>query len=577
MQQSQGAVEPTHAQAMRTMTNHHNPATIARRSSAPARPTPEARPLAEARSEREQHARDRRRRRLRQKRLRRLLLLCLIVVAPVLLASGISRRPVKVTVGDRAVWAWGSRNVAYAVRKSGVTPPHGNLVDVRGDVLAPGDGRPAIPLADGQPVSYGATVREHRKITFEPGADLREPLTAEATLLASASDEDWRRPWQPEYFSSKASVVGIERTERGALSGRPYLHQTSTAVPLQPGAGQPVHIPKCLALTFDDGPNGATTREVLGILNANGAHATFFLLADCVHGQEALVREAVAAGHEIGNHSWGHKQMTRLGVQGALANIARAEKIIRAASGRRCRWFRPPYGDTNAAIRKAILDAGYNIALWSCDTNDWQRPGAETIYRRIIAGAKPGAIILMHDGGPREQTVAAVRRAVPELIRMGYALVTLSEMAAQTPRDDAGMTLTTDVGTWTAHLPEEPIHVSVNGNELSSPGPILVIGGSVLLPAPAILKGLSADWSWDTEGQVVTVSSLRGTFRFRLNSPLVSWDDREVRMDVPPVLYHDTPLVPAQALARAAGARLDEQASPRSFGFVSLEPIRVAP
>jgi hypothetical protein len=153
---------------------------------------------------------------------------------------------------------------------------------------------------------------------------------------------------------------------------------------------------------------------------------------------------------------------------------------------------------------------------------------------------------------------------------MGYELVTLSEMTAQTSGDDAGMTLATDAGTWTAHLPEEPIRVSVNGSELGSPGPILVVDGSVLLPAPAILQGLGADWSWDTEGQVVTVSSLRGTFRFRLNSPLVSWDDREVRMDVPPVLYHDTPLVPAQALARAAGARLDEQVSPRAFHFVSV-------
>jgi len=105
---------------------------------------------------------------------------------------------------------------------------------------------------------------------------------------------------------------------------------------------------------------------------------------------------------------------------------------------------------------------------------------------------------------------------------------------------------------------------------LGDAGPILVANGSVLVPAPAILRDLGATWDWDTKGQTVTVTSLRGTFRFRLNSPLVCWDDREVRVDVPPMLYHDTPLIPAGALARAAGARLDEQPSPRTLHFVSL-------
>jgi hypothetical protein len=119
-------------------------------------------------------------------------------------------------------------------------------------------------------------------------------------------------------------------------------------------------------------------------------------------------------------------------------------------------------------------------------------------------------------------------------------------------------------------VPEEPVQVTVNGRDLSDAGLILVANGSVLVPAPAILQELGATWDWDTEGQTVTVTSLRGTFRFRLNSPLVAWDGREVRVDVPPMLYHDTPLIPAQALARAAGARLDEQPSPRALHFVSV-------
>jgi peptidoglycan/xylan/chitin deacetylase (PgdA/CDA1 family) len=528
------------------------------------------RPLGEVRDERERRAQARRRRRLRSQRIRRLALLCAVVALPALVVGGADRRPVKATIGGVGVWTWGNRSVAYATRKAGVKPPYGDLVDVRGNVLQPGGGECPVALVKGRPVSYGAPVRECRDVTFERGRDVREPLTAEATLVASAAGEEWRNSWKPEYLSGKTSVAGIERTERGALSGGPYLHDRSSAEPIAAGSAAPYRA-KRLALTFDDGPNGDTTREILSILNAHGARATFFLLGDCVAGGQDIVREELAGGHEIGNHSWGHPQMSRLGPQGALANLARAERLIQEAGAPRCRWVRPPYGATNTAVRKAILQAGYNIALWSCDTNDWQRPGADTIYRRIIAGAKPGANILCHDGGgSREQTIAAVRRAVPELIAMGYELVTLSEMTAQVAADDAGMVLTNGSGTWEAHVPEEPVQVTVNGRDLSDAGPILVANGSVLVPAPAILQELGATWDWDTEGQTVTVTSLRGTFRFRLNSPLVAWDGREVRVDVPPMLYHDTPLIPAQALARAAGVRLEEQPSPRALAFIAV-------
>jgi len=548
----------------------HNPTMAAGTGDALTSVAAGAKSLAEIRDERERRASARRRRRLRQRRLRRLLLVLLVFLVPILGLGAIHRRPVKVTVGDRSVWAWGSRSIAYAVGKARSDLPRGDLVDVRGRVLRAGAGEPAVPLVGGRPVSYGMTVRECRRVTFERGADRREPVRAEATLLAASSGEEWADPWKPAYLAGATSVAGIDREERGAISGRPYLFGHSLAEPIE-ARGTRMPRPKRLALTFDDGPNDGTTREVLSILAAGGAHATFFLLGDCVVGQEDVVREMVAAGNEAGNHSWGHPLMTRFTVEEALANIRHAETIIGAASGRRCRWFRPPYGGTNTRLRRAILEAGYNIALWSCDTNDWQRPGADTIYQRIMRGAEPGAIIIVHDGGgPREQTLAAIRRAVPDLVGRGYELVTLSELAASMPTGDAGMILTTGTQTWRAEVPAEPISVYVDGRELSAPGPILVVDGNVLLPAPAILEALGADWDWDTAGQVLTIHSLRGTFRFRLNSPLVSWDDREVHVDVPPMLYHGTPLLPVWALVRAADARLEEQPSPRAYRFVSL-------
>jgi peptidoglycan/xylan/chitin deacetylase (PgdA/CDA1 family) len=525
--------------------------------------------LSAIRDERERRAEERRRRRLRSRRLRRSLVLLAILSAPVLLYGTIQGRPFRATLGGRAVWSWGRTSLAAAVVSSGMSLPHGDLVDGHGNVLRPGEGHAAVPVAAGRPVPYGALLREHRRLTFEPGADRREALEAHATPLVARSRlrEEWEVSWQPEYLAGRSAVVGLERRETGAISGRPYLFDRALAAPLEPIDGQPALEPKRLALTFDDGPNGQMTRDIMDAVESVDGRATFFLLGDCIGRQEDLVRETVRRGHEIGNHSWGHPQMSRLGPTAALATIARAEEAIGRAGAPRCQWFRPPYGATTAAVRKAILEAGYNIALWSCDTNDWQRPGADTIYRRILAGARPGANILMHDGGPREQTVAAVRRAVPELAAMGYELVTLSELKLGGPGPGIGLRLTTDLGTWEARLPERPLALLVEGRDLRNAGPCLVTESAILVSAPAVLDALGVLWEWDREGQIVKIVSPRGIFRFRLDSALVTWDDREVRMDAPAVLYQDTPLIPARALARAADVRLADQLEPGVLNF----------
>ncbi|MGQ9731356.1 MAG: polysaccharide deacetylase family protein [Candidatus Zipacnadales bacterium] len=536
----------------------------------------ESQALAEARRAREQRAKARQRRRLRTKRLQRATTLLVLLGGAWLALQGLQWQPVRVSVDGQKIWVWGNSSVALAIRKAHITLPQGSLIDVRGNVLQEGGGSCALPFSEGRLISYQAPARWYRELTFQPGADIREPVKATATLLAASSREkEWQNPWKPEYLAENLSIVSLQRREQGALSGLAYLSEQAIGLPLERPTSGIVQQPKRMALTFDDGPSNVHTREIMSILEAHGARGTFFLLADCVAGHEDIVREAVAHGHEIGNHSWGHQQMTRLGVAGALANIEKAERIISAVTGQRCRWVRPPYGATNAAIRKALLNAGYNIALWSCDTNDWQRPGTSTIYRRILAGAKAGANVLLHDGGGhREQTVEAVRQAVPELVRMGYELVTLSEMVASRGGEEAGMRLLTQEGMWEAQWPTEPITIYAAGKELKSLGPLLAINGKVLVPAPPILDALDAHWEWDRAGETITISSARGRFRFRLHSRLVSWNDREVQLDIPPLLYHDVPLISAQALARAADARLDERLGPRSFNFVPLGPAR---
>jgi peptidoglycan/xylan/chitin deacetylase (PgdA/CDA1 family) len=381
---------------------------------------------------------------------------------------------------------------------------------------------------------------------------------------------EWRASWRNGYLAGDLAIGGVTRWEYGTLSGLNLKMDEVRARPVRGTRKARAHLPKQMALTFDDGPNGNTTQEVLSTLAASGARATFFLLADCIGHEQALVKQEVAAGHEIGNHSWGHVLMTRLGVEAALANVQRAEGIISAASGKRCRWMRPPYGATTAAQRKALLDAGYSIALWSVDTEDWKKPGADVIYRRIMAGAEPGAIVLCHDGGgDRAQTLAALARAVPDLTAQGYQLVTLSELEESAPSDDTGVVLVSGKGEWLAHAPREPVRVSVRGKELEGLAPILAAHGRVLLPAGKVLDALGAQWEWDREAQAIAIDS--GRVRLRLDSPRVTWGDRELRLDVPPILYHGVPLVSAEVLARAAGVPLRVELNPLTYDFAPAE------
>lgn len=520
--------------------------------------------LAEKRDQREQVARERQERRQGRLRTRRIA----VAAVPLVLALGWYVWPARVEVEGRAVWAGRWTSVEGAIARSGVQLPRGDLLDVRGGVIQPGGGEPPTPTCSGLPVAYGAKAYSHRQLTLQRGADKREPVHEEAVLTNPPRGAEWTHDWRPAYVASAAGIAGLTRWEIGSLSGLRVVIDRVRATPIRGSREARAFLPKRMALTFDDGPNGETTRRYLSVLAQNGAHATFFLLGDCISHEEDIVRREVAGGNEIGNHSWGHPLLTRKSVAEVLANIDRAESIISATAGKRCRWFRPPYGATTSAQRKAILDAGYNIALWSVDTEDWRKPGADTIYQRIMSGAGPGAIVLCHDGGgDRSQTLAAISRAVPDLIAQGYQLVTLSELVEAIPGDDGGLMLLSGREEWRAHLPREPIHVIVDGQELTGLSPILVLKGKALLPVGKVLEALGAQWTWDHEAQAIDLVSANARLRLRLDSTRVLWGNRELQLDVPPVLYHDIPLVSAEVLARAAGAQLQETPNPRTFTY----------
>ena len=180
-------------------------------------------------------------------------------------------------------------------------------------------------------------------------------------------------------------------------------------------------------LTFDDGPSGYT-QQVLDILNRYEAKATFFVLGANVVDNPSLVRAAARDGMSIQNHTWDHPDLTSESNDEIRSQIRRTDNAIRNAGGGNSTCVRPPYGATNSRVRSVLGDLGKRQLLWSIDTSDYQRPGASTIYRRVVDQVGRGSIVLAHDGGGvRTQTVAALPRILDNLKDRGYRFGTLCQ------------------------------------------------------------------------------------------------------------------------------------------------------
>jgi peptidoglycan-N-acetylglucosamine deacetylase len=187
---------------------------------------------------------------------------------------------------------------------------------------------------------------------------------------------------------------------------------------------------KLIALTFDDGPS-LYTPQMLSVLERNHVHATFFLVGNLVRGNEALLKRMLRDGDAIGNHTFTHANVAH-GNLGQLTSTTRA--IQRATGGYTPCVFRPPYGAFSNALISQAQGLGMNTIYWTVDPSDYTRPGTGTIVSRDVGGARPGAIILNHDGGgPRDQTVAAIPRVISILRSRGYSFVTVPELLGLKP------------------------------------------------------------------------------------------------------------------------------------------------
>ena len=247
--------------------------------------------------------------------------------------------------------------------------------------------------------------------SVQPGGDAEAETRAPETLKPEVTpDPNVGLPLQPTLDPNSGLSAGSTPDPNVGLP----LYPT-------PDPNKPM-----VALTFDDGPSKNTTR-ILDVLEQYGARATFFVVGTQLEKFQEITKRASELGCEIGNHTYNHKNLTKISPDEIQEQINSLNALILTATGKEVTLVRLPYG---AGIKDKTVKANvpYPLIMWTIDTLDWSTRDTESTLKAIRQEVKDGSIILMHD--LYEATAAAAETIVPELIEQGYQLVTVSEMFA---------------------------------------------------------------------------------------------------------------------------------------------------
>lgn len=188
-----------------------------------------------------------------------------------------------------------------------------------------------------------------------------------------------------------------------------------------------------VALTFDDGP-GPYTPQFVSVLKQYHVPATFFevgLAEPDFHNGTSLITQA---GFPIGDHTYNHPAMSQLSAADQHSQLQRQINAISQYGAPYPRLFRPPYGLWNMTTLSILKQFHMLMVMWTVDTNDYTLPGVDSIVHTVVSGARPGAIVLMHDaGGNRAETLAALPIIIRELRARGYTMVTVPKLLLDNP------------------------------------------------------------------------------------------------------------------------------------------------
>jgi peptidoglycan/xylan/chitin deacetylase (PgdA/CDA1 family) len=231
--------------------------------------------------------------------------------------------------------------------------------------------------------------------------------------------------------------VPAPAVQSASVAPAPALSSASQPVPAAPIAPNAPKITysachvdgQYLAMTFDDGPHIQNTPRLLDMLKQRGIKATFFLVGECAAQYPQIVKRTIAEGHEVGNHSWSHPQLSKMTDASVHEELQKTQDAIVNACGIVPKIMRPPYGAfTQRQQRWCNGEFGYKVILWDVDPLDWKIRNSEHVESEILKHAVPGSIILSHD--IHKTTVDAMPATLDALIAKGYKFVTVSELIA---------------------------------------------------------------------------------------------------------------------------------------------------
>lgn len=189
---------------------------------------------------------------------------------------------------------------------------------------------------------------------------------------------------------------------------------------------------RVVALTFDDGPSPANTEAVLRLLASHHVKATFFMVGRNIESHPELAVRVLAEGHEVGNHSYSHERLVFRAPATVEAEITRTDALLRQAGAKGDIPFRAPFGKKLLVLPWVLQRLGKTDVLFDVVPDDHATQDADLIARRVLDGARPGSIILLHDGwAAKPGTLEAAGRVLEALQARGYHFVTVSQLLAR--------------------------------------------------------------------------------------------------------------------------------------------------
>lgn len=228
-----------------------------------------------------------------------------------------------------------------------------------------------------------------------------DPLAATGSPVRNSTG-----PWNEAGSLNLPTSVGTRDSYSSVKTSKPYL-----------------------ALTFDDGPHPTNTPKLLDILKERNVKATFYVVGTNVKAYPSIMRRIVAEGHEVANHTVTHGNLTKMSESAVRRELTNARDAIIAVTGVTPRTMRPPYGAITSAQKAWIRrEFGYPSILWSVDPEDWKRPGSSVVAQRLVSGARPGGILLVHD--IHAPTIDAIPPAIDQLLAKGFQFVTVTQLIA---------------------------------------------------------------------------------------------------------------------------------------------------